>query len=136
MKLISTAWKLWTCAKSTRSKGCRLWLIRLKPLIVSHTKTWKSVDTRAGIHQQIEIEGKNSTFGDVDIWPSISLVFTNKKRDSVFRGRKQGFCACAAGNSFVYKSEMKWWVALNFHLHFKTRGWVYIPIFFFKTIFF
>jgi hypothetical protein len=35
---------------------------------------------RAGIHQQIEIAGKNSTFGDVDILPSISLVFTNKKQ--------------------------------------------------------
>jgi hypothetical protein len=50
---------------------------------------------RAGIHQQIEIERKNS-FGDVDILPSILLIFTNKKQDSVFRGLKEGFCACVA----------------------------------------
>ncbi len=48
--------------------------------------TFRSKRSWAGIHQQYEIEGKNSTFGDVDIWPSISLLFTNKKRDSVFRG--------------------------------------------------
>jgi hypothetical protein len=34
---------------------------------------------RAGIHQQIEKERKTS-FGDVDILPSILLIFTNKKQ--------------------------------------------------------
>jgi hypothetical protein len=39
---------------------------------------------RGDIHQRIEIEGEKFNFGDVNILPSISLVFTNVNLDSIF----------------------------------------------------
>ncbi len=56
---------------------------------------WESTD-RGGIHQKVEIEGKNLTFEAVNIWPCISILFTNINWGSVFGGPKWGICACVA----------------------------------------
>jgi hypothetical protein len=69
----------------------------------------------ARIHQRIEIEGEKWIFGDVNILPSISLVFTNVNLDSIFDKLIWGICVCVAENRCSRTFLMKRWVDLNFH---------------------